>query len=274
MDLHFEENVNNTTVISSYYSWFGIADFIRASLNLYSFCKKRNYAFYIDFKGTPYETLFDTPTFKNQCSINIRDATGTPPIGYREEEFENKIIPGKTYNFTINYIIITPDIYPDSFLDIFKPSESVLNYIESLHFPKEYIAVHIRLNDSCIGTVQNIDFEKYKETIEKINETCLPVIIFSNNEYIKKVFKEKYSFLIHEMPILHTGNATGINKEKKESYLKTIAEFYLIGFSSKVLSFHYSGFSHISSYLYKKEYIVTFDHPELKYLNDYIKYNA
>jgi len=45
----------------------------------------------------------------------------------------------------------------------------------------------------------------------------------------------------------------------------------MIGFATKIVLFNYYGFSHLSSYLYKKEFNVNYKNDHLNYLNEHIK---
>jgi hypothetical protein len=261
------------TLISRYYKGcpFGIADFLRASINIHGFCVQKNWNFFIEFSGTPFEHLFETPTFtlpENEQIHEIHDACGSAVSGYLEEDFEKKLSGGTIYKITVNWINITSKLYPEQFIEILKPKPVVIDYINSLNFPKEYLAVHIRLGDQYLNRPGVIDFEGYNTTIKSVSGS-LPVIVFSDNTHIKQEFERRYNYIIHDIDIVHTREMRIVNH--LEPFLKTIAEFYMIAFSTKVLSFIYSGFSHISSFLYKKEYLVVYDNFHLNYLKEYIK---
>lgn len=263
----------NKTLISCYYKGcpFGIADFLRASINIHGYCIKKNWNFFIDFCDTPFEHLFQTPKYtlpENEKVNTIHDACGSSVSGYLEEEFEKKLSGGNIYKITVNWINITSELHTEEFIKILKPKPVVLDYIDSLKFPKEYLAVHIRLGDQYLNRPGVVDFEGYNNTIKSVADN-LPVVIFSDNAFIKQEFQRRYNYIIHNIDIVHAREMRLINE--LEPFLKTIAEFYMIAFSTKVLSFIYSGFSHISSFLYKKEYLVVYDNFHLNYLKKYIK---
>jgi hypothetical protein len=257
------------TLISCYYPGcpFGFADFIRASLGIHGFCVKHGYNFFIDFADDVLNRLFDIPKYtipSNEKVYEIHDAMGGAVEGYFEQGFEQQVAKHNYYKITINRINITKELYPDLFNEILKPKQCLLDYISNLNFPKEYLAVHIRVGDNYLLKEANVDFERYFSKITQVAKD-LPVIIFSDNNSVKQQFKHRFGFLIHDIPIIHTRETRNF-----DNFLKTIAEFYMIAFSKRVLSFNYSGFSHVSSYLYKKEYIVDYDNFHLNYLNNYI----
>jgi len=261
----------NKTIIHTYNEncIYGIADFLRGSLNLFSFCKKRKYNFFINFKNTVYDSLFDTPESLsgNFIQLTLRQITLN---GYCEDELEYLLKNGNLFEIDCNLINITPEIYRDEFIEFLKPSKIVLEYINSLSFPKDYLAVHFRIGDDFMEKIKLPVNETEMYSVIKNIAGDLPIIIFGDNQSIRQFFKEKYSFLTHDTKIIHTD----LNFKWKNSeidYLKTIAEFYMIGFATKIVSFNYSGFSHLSSYLYKKQFNVNYKNDHLNYLNEHVK---
>ena len=263
----------------------GIADFIRGSLNLYSFCIKRNYSYYIDFEDSIFNICFDVnqgtiPKTQKIIYIQLNQLNFESILEkgeYIEDTLDDTIKKNtsnedEVFEVTCNCINITKDLFVDSFKEFFKPSKLILNYIKTLNLPNDYVAVHLRYSDKFINdTKYEGNPEEFKETILKIFPNEKNIIFFSNNSLLKKNLN-KY-FIIHDIEIIHTNNLGYLNNNSVELYIKTIAEFYMISFSKKVLSLNmYSGFSHISSYLEGKEYIVTYKNKHLKFLNNYISF--
>ena len=159
-------------------------------------------------------------------------------------------------------INITPDLYIDEYNLFLKPSSVFLDYIASVNLPKDYLAVHIRVGDGFVNKKSNFNVDDAIIVVNKWKDNV--VVVFSDNEHVKQQFKN-YGFLIHEMDVFH------INECKNNSLIPTIAEFFIIGFSKKVLAFNYSGFYHISSFLMGKEYNACDFNVHYNYFNTYIK---
>jgi hypothetical protein len=251
---------------------YGIADFIRGSLNLFSFCKKRGYHYSINFTNGIFKDCFELP---EHTHLNTEQELHFGQSGYNlnqinESEFENLISNYSSVKVVSNMINLTSEIYLDEFMEFLKPSKLILDFIESLNLPKDYISLHIRVGDHFMNREPN--YEIPMDLVTKWNTENKPIVFFTDNQ----ILKERYSgsFIVNNIPIVHTNEESVRNSCNSDVVVKTIAEFYMIGFSQKVLSLKYSGFSHISSYLYKKELTVTFKDSHLEYLNDYLKYQC
>jgi hypothetical protein len=258
--------------IYNFQSNYGIADFLRGALNVFSFCKKRNYEYFIDFCDTPFKDCFNIPECpKYQIDyffdFGQRDRDGT----FREQELEQFLSNFKEIKIQSNCINITQELYTEEFMEFIKPSQKVMDYIYSLDLPKDYLSIHVRLGDSLIN--QESNYEIPMDLVKNWNEESLPVFLFTDNSALRKKYSDVFLTTQHE--IIHTNAQDVRDKTDSTIFIKTIAEFYLIGFSKKVLALKYSGFSHLSSYLYKKELSVPwnngFNYCHYKYLNDYIK---
>ena len=241
---------------------YGISDFLRASLNLFSFCKKRNFEYFIDFSDDNLNKCFDIQQSEIPKNSKSKIVFGqTNFVNFREKELELKLDGKNFVEIDSNCINITSELYIDEFNLFLRPSKLVLDYIENQHLPKNYQSVHIRAGDCFISKKSSFNIQNAVSIINKWKTT--DVLIFSDNEYLKQEFKI-YGFLIHDMKIIHTTT-------KGVSYIETIAEFYMIMFSTGILAFNYSGFSHLSSFLGKVKYTNVDNNIHLNYLNEYIQ---
>ena len=254
---------------------YGLADFLRASLNLFSFCKKRNYGYFIKFENQDLNKCFILGNEYLPIERKIFFGQHTLQDGiiiYREDELDSYLINSgsKVFEIDSNCINITSELYVDEYSQFIKPSKLVLDYIESVKLPEDYLAVHIRCGDKFIHKDHSFNLTECLKVVNKFicdyNSTD-KVIVFSDNELLKQKFKS-YGFLIHEMNIFHT-NTPGVYISPG-IYMQTVAEFYMIGMSKKVLAFNYSGFSHLSSFLHSKEYFNNTNNVHLQYLNKYV----
>jgi hypothetical protein len=269
----------------------GLGDFIRASLSFYTFCKKNNVKYYIDFSGFKFlsecfelrqitQNILNLP-FENISFMNI--------IGEINSEKLNDIITKpKIYNLISNTIGFqkSEDInkYIDKFFDkILKPSNHVLNYINDIYNKlkieeNKYISLHVRCGDKimCMNNNDNpkkthmlIDineekiYDNYKKYIndfnKKYNKMNYPIILHSDSQIFKNKMKKNISeLIIIDNEIRHNSENIGINT--LESNIQTVAELYIIAKSHCIFTYTYSGFSHMASLIYKKNIYTNYSH--------------
>lgn len=261
----------------------GIGDFIRASLSLYSYCKRKNIEYYINLD----ENIFLKQCFEiKNYNININNDNDIECFSllrgiYRRSEFEvifDKIINNKKIYYiktnaigfeSVKYI---QEVREDYFNNILKPSSLVNLKINSL-FDKynlsnnNFICVHIRcgdfnmenrINDSKDKRVDLDDTNIYKYYNNIINEFYkkhgegLKIVLNSDTHIFKNNLKELNNNIITlDIEIKHVAEEIGI--DNLESFVSTIAEFYIISKANKIfMPYTYSGFSHIASIIEAK----------------------
>lgn len=270
----------------------GLGDFIRASIYLYYLSKKINFEYYIDLSQNIYiEKCFNYKKIKyNNCKeINLIDNPNSKNI--LNNLFVNTSQNNSVYVIISNYIDFIyknelNQLIDDYNTNILKPSKLLsdnINYIMNKYnlSDNNYISCHIRCGDytlyksindinikernhrdirvniNDINTYNNINEFINKNLDMKEKESC-KIIIHSDNELFKKKIKELYpKYEILDIKIKHI--VKNIGENNIDYYISTLSEFYIISKSKKVLlPISYSGFSHWSSIIGKKELIANF----------------
>lgn len=268
----------------------GIGDFVRASLSFYTFSKKNNIKYYIDFSGYKYldkcfelkkipENIFKMPS-ENIWLMNI--------VGNINNETLKKIITDQKVYYLISNAIgfeNNDDIakYIDKFFSkILKPSDEVQNYIKNTYeqlniTENNYVSFHTRCGDKimCLNDNENLnkthllvnidDENIYDKNIKFINDfvtkyniTC-PIVIHSDSKIFKNKLKEKNNNLvIIDCKIRHNSENIGINT--LQSNIETVGEFFIIAKSKCIISITYSGFIHMASLILKKKIYTSYAH--------------
>ena len=292
--------LNNSIVIHKHaLGCGGIGDFIRSSLSLYSYCKRNNIEYYINldeneflkkcFEITNHNSIIDNNN--NNCEyINLMNGV------YNCDEF--KIIFDKIINNKKIYCIKTNaigfedieyihEVREHYFSNILKPSSLVNLKIYDLYNKyglsnNNFICVHIRcgdfnmehrINNSCDKRIDLENTTIYKYYNDIINEFYkkygegLKIVLNSDTNVLKnKLKKLNNNIIIFDIEIKHIAEQIGINN--LESFVSTVAEFYIISKANKIFMPHtYSGFSHIASIVEAKPFYTYNNSDYFNYLN-------
>ena len=285
--------MNKTIIVHTHFrGGGGIGDFIRAALSFYSLCKRYDYEYYISFEENPilkkcfiYKKLPDEYINHDKCSIKIeqRDIILNEDIFINQAKNNiNKVIYLYSNAIGIEKSEYINLIKEDFLNNILKPSKSVQDYIDLTYANlnitnNNYLSVHIRCGDKYIETdnkgynskdsrinMDDLDlYNKYNNCIQKFKndyDINLPILIHSDsNLFKKKLININNEYKILDINISHISENTGATDEN--SYIATIAEFYILSNANMILSpYTYSGFSHIGSFINNKKLYTSLHH--------------
>jgi hypothetical protein len=263
----------------------GLGDFIRAIITLYCACKDYDIDYYIDLSENKSKCCFDTqpiPEFDKSIPVeNIRLKFETKNF---VEFIENIKANPKIYYIVTNYYGYKDCNYITPYIDeitnyVIKPSKLVCDYI--YNFYKEhnlnkqgYISLHLRTGDCYIynehkesapskfttddNRLREGRVDMYDTFIKKIcKQFDLPIILHCDSIEVKNKLldmnKDINNLVRTNFLIQHTANLIGENTD--ESYISTVAEFYIISCAKIVIMpYVYSGFSHIAAIIGKTEF--------------------
>jgi hypothetical protein len=118
----------------------------------------------------------------------------------------------------------------------------------------DFIIADNRINLS-IENITNIN--EYLNYIKEKYNLNLKIIIHSDSQSIKdELYKLNNNYLILDINIQHVANNIGNNS--RESFISTIAEFYIMSKAQSIFMIKsYSGFSHIASVIGKNQLYTT-----------------
>uniref|UniRef100_A0A6C0JT11 Glycosyltransferase n=1 Tax=viral metagenome TaxID=1070528 RepID=A0A6C0JT11_9ZZZZ len=250
----------------------GIGDMLRAAVSFYVFAKKNNIPFYFDFSSVPGMEccfIYEKNRYLNGPVVNLHFINGF--VDAKDNSLNaiyNVILENKNthYRITSNSIGFVAwreilDVLPE-FRGLLKPSTVVSNRIAQLQeqynlVDNSYISVHIRCGDFytdskfiyCKGDkrIKKLTNEYVLSILSQIDnlKSPLPIVIHADNDKFKKMMKEKIkeNIKILENKIQHTSIRPDIARNNA-GYIDTIAEFYILANSAKIVQFNYSGFSH------------------------------
>ena len=173
------------------------------------------------------------------------------------------------------------------FNNILKPSEKVINRINQIYNnynlkDNNYISLHIRCGDANMSNnnEQSIDkrinlsddiYNQYNDIINNFYNNYgenLKMIIHSDSQIFKnEICRLNKNIINLDIDIKHIAENIGINNV--DSYISTIAEFYIISKANKIFSpKNYSGFSHIASFINSIKLYCHYDNEHFKLIND------
>lgn len=276
----------------------GIGDFIRASLSFYSFSKRNNIEYYINFEENPHlNKCFNIKSFdintidKNKiCQLNlmrgIYTIDKTQNENYIKDTLDQIINEKKVYLIKSNAIGFESNddinnILDDYFTNILLPSDIILDKIKNIYndfnlTDSQYISVHFRTGDKNMAknlkqitghrdsrinlesdnTYNNIinyreNINQYLQSINDYNGE--KIVIHSDSNFFKdNITKIDPNYIKLDIKIQHI--AESIGDLEINSFIDTIAEFYILAKAKFIiLVSSYSGFSHLSSMIYKKK---------------------
>ncbi len=259
----------------------GIGDFIRASISFYSICKRYGHQYFISFEGNNllyncFETIPIPQHINNLSKREIDLINGTCKFEFIQPvldvlnqglvcELKSNLV-GFESNDNINKV-------RQEYLNVvLKPTNHIKEAIKNIYneynlSDNNYISIHVRCGDRTMGSKiskdirVNIDseetYKKYNGMIkyfEKIYSENLPIVLHSDSTVFKNKMKElNPKLIILDIDIKHIAEDIGNNTPN--SYISTIAEFYIISKARKIyMPDVYSGFSHIASILEGKQF--------------------
>ncbi len=280
----------------------GIGDFIRASLSLYSICKRINVEYYVDFSENIFlDQAFNYKKIPDDLIIDEKKVEIIKYLQNKEkfnkEEFETKLQQDvKTYIIYTNVVGIESIenicmIREEFFKKILTPSNQVLKLMELKYKelnikPDEYVSVHIRCGDSQIDPTninytskdKRVDMQdpnlytKFNESIIKFKENIIsdneiPILIHSDSEIFKKnLFKMNNQYKILDFTIAHISEQVG--PKDSQSFIETVAEFYILSQAKTIYSpYTYSGFPHIGSLVKNIKYYTNINNNHLNLIH-------
>lgn len=276
------------------YGCGGIGDFLRSALSFYSFCKRFNVSYYIDFsENINFGKCFvvnPIPDYNIIDSENITLLNGV----YNYDDISlildkiksnNKIyiLKSNAIGFENNEFIKL--VVDEFFTKILVLNENVINKINDLYKTfnlqeNNYISVHIRCGDKNMTNNNNsldnrIDinnkfvYDEYTNLINKfVKNDEYKIVIFTDSIFFKEKILEKNNFLINlNVNIKHVAENIGVNDVNY--FIDTISEFYIMSKSKCIYSFGvYSGFSHLASIVNNKPLYVNYKSGYFSLLNN------
>lgn len=238
----------------------GLADRLKAIINLYNEAKFNGLKFKIIYK-TPFclekfltpalPNIIDWPADYNELIYSL---TKTRLVNEHKEFHLKNVKPGKQYQ-CYNY---TGDIIPykfentgykwhELFEELFKPNDEITRFINATGFqPRKYVAVQIRFVNAFDnfekGFGNHIDNEeKRADLINRCHKAIKQIAIKSKKSGIDDilVFSDSKTFLctLDELPVktLDSANIGHISfSNNHDQIIKTFVDFFMIGKAAHV----------------------------------------
>jgi hypothetical protein len=270
-------------IIHSYkYGFGGIGDLFRSVLAFHAVCRQSGVEFYISLEETPdYKACFDLKPIPEDIRVESSEYRQRIAADYRGNAFIQQVVQAAQKKIAVQTVASNVTWLHESALlavhtptiqEIIRPSTLVLAKMEEVYAryglaPGGYASYHVRCGDvymckeSGKGTSPDIrtrltpqTMSQYAHLLRQFSEKLggdLPILIHSDsNEFkhqLQALVEPSGNYIFLDMPIQHVANRLGDNTV--ESYVSTVAEFYLLVKSAAILMPHYSGFSHIASVL-------------------------
>lgn len=258
------------------YKCGGIGDFIGSSLSFFTFCKKYNIEYRVDFgENTNMNYCF---SYNQGITCKHDEIEQIFLIVDRHDDPRIMAFLDKLKYFPKTYIVKSNAIgFSDKndvkkcrkefFTNFLKPTELVCDTIQSIYEKYKlnkynYISVHIRCGDANMEKINTITNDKridtnnnvidnYVHMIEKFYEKyCndMVLVIHSDSCTFKTQICKKLKIpnIYIDINIKHI--AENIGENSIDGYVQTISEFYIIAQAKKIyIPNIYSGFSYIAS---------------------------
>jgi hypothetical protein len=284
------KNIIKPVIIHVHYKFCGgLGDFFKSIITLYSYCKIENIDYYIDLSNN---------IFLNNCFVLKNIPENILNSEFIMINMIDKIFSEESLYSLLKKIIYTePKVYKLasncfgfgeknmllSNLDFIKkniiyPNNIIEYYINDIYKKynieeKKYISIHCRcgdfyINDNKIYNDNRIDINN-TDTVININSLIndfinkynidYPILIHSDSKEFKENIKKINSnIIILDLEIQHIANDLG--KNNQESFISTIAEFYIISKANKIFIINnLSGFSHMASILENNNLYINFE---------------
>lgn len=242
------------TVIHTYcYGDGGFGDFIRSVFAYYVYCKIHNIEFYWYIENHPFQSFFENDNislenselFFNVGSYNKSTQDFLELIKTNKDK--KYIVRSNVFNF-IDFETLKE--YRESFRNYLlnKIKKDLKDRIDFLRPSEDFSCVHLRCGDYFMPIINiqsdmRIDFSKLENKIKKLEGNH---VIFSDSSQIKNFIKKiRSEWTILDTHIHHTAVNGPYN-----GHLDSIAEFFIMGLSKKIIVFSNSGFSFWSSFIF------------------------
>lgn len=239
----------------------GLGDMLRSMFAYFVFCKKNDieYKIFFDSNG-PFESCFESSEGVEKVDykfLNIGSKSTQETHNFlkvcKEHKDKNFLVRSNIFDF-VSFDDLR--LFKSEFLNFLKPTEAVKDRINDNRLENQnFSSIHIRCGDKFMSSVNIASDSRLdpssEETIQLIDETIEfldfdNVTIFTDNEYIKSKYPYRVNLL--NSKIQHTALKTNY----KFSYIDTVAEFFIMGLSEKIVSLSNSGFSFWSAFLHDK----------------------
>ena len=208
-----------------YNNFFGIGDILRGTLNLYLYCREKNYNFVVDIhlhnlsnyiieKNYLYRDLIE----KNKDNIPFIE-------GSQIEKYINNSNEENIYFFTnLNKEVKDLDEESRNFMkNLLKPNENFNFYLDkNLITISKFNILHFRLGDNELvrNNINNKEFEKYFNVLNNIKYSENDILISDSISFKKFIKNKNIKIRILDTIPVHIG----IKNDLKD----TLLEFFFI----------------------------------------------
>ena len=238
---------------------FGLGDTLRTMYSYYVYCLKNDIPFYIHFNElNPLNLCFNRRLISQEHTkdlVQFQDISG-----YNSEVTENFL---KNFDSSKNYLInsnafgfvpwdeLNNTIYKKGFLEFLGLSDQLKSRMSELcKYSELMTSIHVRCGDMYMPTVNigsdsRITVEDSKKQIlELISDLKNDVLLFTDSLFLKNNLKNvqglsQLKTCVHHTALRNSGHGT----------IDSVAEFFLLGKSKKVIVLSHSGFSFWSTFL-------------------------
>ena len=265
----------------------GFGDYLRGCFSLYQVAKILGLEFDMDLKKHPMSKFLATTTdseninYNKICRFNNDNYAGVDSnkqLKKKSPEFLNELVNHlNSINNEENYYL-----FSNAFPIFSKIRNEAKQFIKSKIAPnqmmqqnirlrmstlglkrKEYSVIHLRvgdgylLNNDAINRESLVFLEQISQFLKNNMSTNSRYLLLSDNNYIKKLMKEKIpSLIIQNRPITHLGEQSTLSDVE---VMNTMLDFYTMANSNKIFSFSKfgwgSGFSEWCSVVYNIPYV-------------------
>lgn len=224
----------------------GLADRLKAIISCYYIAKSNGYRFKIVFES-PFQlkdyftpNIIDWEASEEELSFSIQD---TKILDYKGGY--KHLVPNRHY-ICFNYCgTIIRDIddeeFRSLFSELFKPSESLSHFINSLsHSQQDYVAIHLRFVNA-LGMFENgkspLSETAQKELVNRCKEGILKIC--KDNNLPVAVFSDSSLFLdeISNLPVIvfdHDNIGHIVNNASHDVIMKSFVDFMLLSRAKKI----------------------------------------
>jgi hypothetical protein len=273
----------------------GLADTIRSFYAYYIFCKKNDIKYYIYFpENHPFSLCFEKHNIPKEYLVDIMLIVNmSASVNSDTLLILDHLKKNKEKNFAIrsNVFEFIPfedlEKYIDEFFNFLQITDIIKNRIEFLikDIKKPFVSIHARLGDKFMSDVNCVTDTRIEEPFAIETEKNFKklfddlsirypghsILFFSDNDFIKKKFKEIYSVTILDTIIHHVSLDT---KNKMQGSIDAISEFYILGLSDSISILSKSGIPYWAAYFNKKPLYalrdnVIFEYDKIEYFEEY-----
>ena len=260
------------------YECGGIGDLFRSLVSFHAICKESGIPLYVSFAKIPYfQQCFTCLAPPFHPVETLRHVAGHDGNAFIEAIVRSCEDGKKTVYLECNsgFLHAPSRLLSQlpSFSSLLRPSDDVEAHIRAHGLVAGcYYSVHVRCGDTFMraecGGRGNVSYDKRTDVnhdrlvyFDRLIQDCAtrngfdrtkPIVLHSDSAEFKHGLRAlNPAYVVLETEIQHVANRYG--KNTSDSFLSTVAEFYILTRSCGIIMPIYSGFSHMAAFLGQTE---------------------